>query len=75
MMKFLLYAPIISIVIGIIVGLCVSSSSRGSKPDWDPRLPDGENKMKKEYPKNPSIASQIDGRLTNVFTNPWEGIL
>lgn len=28
-----------------------------------------------EQPQNPTIAEQFDGRLTNVFKNPLEGIL
>jgi hypothetical protein len=86
-MKFLLYAPLISVGLAIGIPFIVAiiyeavkgaQSYRGSIPHQDIHLPDGEEyKDKVGTPKgdNPSIASQFDGRITNVFKNPWEGIL
>ena len=72
--------PVISIGIAVI-GLIASAFK---KPRYsggaciDVKMPDGEEyKDKVGTPDrgNPSIAQQFDGRLTNVFKNPMEGIL
>ena len=79
-MKILLYLPMISIIVGFIVGFIVSchKNSNGPVPHYDVHLPDGEeykDKIGTPERDHPSIAEQFDGRITNVFRNPWEGIL
>ncbi|MBO5922660.1 MAG: hypothetical protein J6Q48_09790 [Bacteroidaceae bacterium] len=66
-------------VIAIIIGACTQNKSYGSGPmSINTHLPDGEeykDKVGTPQGDNPSIAEQFDGRITNVFRNPWEGIL
>lgn len=77
---------IISIGIGFLIAgfivafivACFAGSSSGPAPHYDTHLPDGEEyKDKVGTPErdHPSIAEQFDSRITNVFRNPWDGIL
>ena len=83
MLIFLTIAPIISIALGLIIGLIVSvrrneTHQSGAGASMDVHLPDGEeykNKLGTPERDNPTIAEQLDGRLTNLFPNQWEGIL
>lgn len=82
-MMFLIVAPIISavlIIIGSIASICgVGKYNRGCYTGpMDYKLPDGEeykDKLGTPPSDNPTIAEQLDGRLTNVFKDPMEGIL
>lgn len=86
-MKILLYIPLIN---AAIIMVCFVISAFFDKSDKkttytegihvDTHLPDGEEyKDKVGSPKDadyrPDIADQFDSRLTNVFKNPWKGIL
>ena len=66
-------------VIAIIIGACTRYKSYGgSSMSINTHLPDGEEyKDKVGTPErdHPSIAEQFDSRITNVFRNPWDGIL
>lgn len=79
-MKFLLYAPVIisvAVVIMIIIVLCCGRSSSSSSSTRI-ELPDGSkyaDKMGTQKGDWPDLADQLDGRITNVFTNPKKGIL
>lgn len=79
-MKFLLYAPVIisvAVVIAIIIALCCGSSSASSSSTHI-ELPDGSkyaDKVGTQKGDWPDLADQLDGRITNVFTNPKKGIL
>lgn len=71
-----LFAPILIAIIGSCFQKDDYSVNGGTSVDI--HLPDGEEyKDKVGTPERdrPSIAEQFDGRLTNIFKNPWEGIL
>lgn len=60
-------APIIS---GVVALISVFKGQDASAP-----RPDDSYKYNQERTDYPGIAEQFDGRLTNVFRNPFEGIL
>lgn len=72
-----LFAPILI----AIIGSCFQKDNypvSGGGASIDVHLPDGEeykDKIGTPEKDRPSIAEQFDGRITNVFRNPWEGIL
>jgi len=74
-MIFLFFGPIIYIIV-MIIGTIVSAGSKHYEaPDLS--LKDGEEYKDVQHPapEYPDIADQLDTRLTNVFRNPWKGIL
>lgn len=82
-MQWLVIVPLINIGVWLIVGLVAlfrssDHSYKGPPLDIDTYMPDGEqykNVCQTTKEPNPTIAEQFDGRLTNIFRNPWEGIL
>lgn len=60
-------APVIS---GIVALISVLMGQGGSAP-----TPDDSYKFNRDYTDYPDIADQFDSRITNVFRNPWKGIL
>lgn len=78
LIMFLLLTPVIGVVliiIGIMIALCSNHEDKAAGqiqvyPDVPPVMP--EQKSSIDYP---DLADQLDGRLTNVFRNPWKGIL
>lgn len=83
-MQYLVLIPLINVGIWIIVALVSAFMNagkgykyKGPPLDIDTYMPDGEKykDVKVEHEPNPTIAEQFDGRLTNVFKNPLEGIL
>lgn len=75
-MIFLFFGPIIYIVV-MIIGTIVSAGSKHYEAPVDLSLKDGEEYKDMQHPTSeyPDIADQLDTRLTNVFRNPWKGIL
>lgn len=77
-------AVLLPIIVMIIVGICCRSGENsrvGGETDW--KNPTTET-TGKEYehkqvdvhtPDYHPLADQFDGRITNVFKNPWEDIL
>lgn len=81
-MIFLVILPVISMfiwIIGAIIGACKMIDGKyGDNVSINTKMPDGEeykDKVGTPDRDHPSIAQQFDGRLTNVFKNPMEGIL
>lgn len=82
-MRILAMVPVIEgviIVIAIIVYAIKPNKGVNSGVDISMHMPDGEEYKDKigtnpnsDY--RPDIADQFDGRLTNIFRNPWKGIL
>lgn len=79
LIMFLLYVPVIGVVlviIGIMIALCSKREDKAAGeeipvyPDVPSVMP--EQKSSVDYP---DLADQLDSRLTNVFRNPWKGIL
>ena len=77
---FIMAAPFISIGAWIIIAIVHAFNSNNSSsiqykggPKIAPDVPD--NIPERQLPDYPDIADQFDGRLTNVFKNPWKGIL
>lgn len=79
---WIVFVPILNIIIPIVV--CIIHAFRhpnqesGGSASYETRFPDGEEyKDKVGTPErdNPPLWTKVDGRLTNVFKNPWEGIL
>lgn len=75
-MTALVVMTIIGGVASIIMGICAFVLGTDTHyyqgpsthyEEYKPRTP--------QQPPNPTIAEQFDGRLTNVFRNPMEGIL
>lgn len=67
----------LSIIAGIAT-LIASSSKTNYKPPVSTPVTEVHQHVDvhvQEQPKWPTIAEQFDGRLTNVFKNPLEGIL
>ena len=60
-------APIVS---GIVALISVCKGQDASAP-----MPNDSYKFTQERTDYPDIADQIDTRFTNIFRNPWEGIL
>ena len=75
-MIFLFFGPIIYIVV-MIIGTIVSAGSKHYEAPVDLSLKNGEEYKDAQHstPEYPDIADQLDTRLTNVFRNPWKGIL
>ena len=70
-------APILIAIIGSLFQKDSYHISGAGTPT-NVHLPDGEeykDKVGTPQQNNPTIAEQFDGRITNVFRNPWEGIL
>ena len=63
----LIAAPTIS---GIVALISVLMGHEGSAP-----TPNASYKFHVEHTEYPDIADQFDSRITNVFRNPWKGIL
>ena len=78
MLTFLVLVPVINIV-AIVIGAIISAFSHSTTSHSVPfnEMPDGEKyaNLPKRQEEWPSLAEQMDGRLTNVFKNPYEGIL
>ena len=82
-MQWLVLIPLINVGIWVIVVIVSSfvhedkNTYKGPPLNIDTYMPDGEKykDVKVEHEPNPTIAEQFDGRLTNVFKNPLEGIL
>ena len=99
---FLLFMPVIGLVLGIIIALIYSSkngsgSYRGSShynnyssfesemrthnARVEQMMMEQENRRiteemhRQTHETEGSLAEKFDGRLTNIFRNPWEGIL
>lgn len=67
-------------ILSVIAGLIGLFFVDGKKTHFEPRHTEAETKVEvhvhQETPTQyPTIAEQFDGRLTNVFRNPLEGIL
>jgi hypothetical protein len=60
-------APIVS---GIVALISVYRGQDASAP-----MPNDSYKFNQERTDYPDIADQIDTRFTNIFRNPWKGIL
>lgn len=60
-------APIVSGVVALIATFRGHSTSAPT--------PDDSYKFNRERTDYPDIADQIDSRFTNIFRNPWKGIL
>lgn len=60
-------APIVS---GIVALISVYRGQDASTP-----MPNDSYKFNQERTDYPDIADQIDTRFTNIFRNPWKGIL
>ncbi len=79
-MKFLLYAPVIISIAVLVVIVIVLCSERSTSDASSTRieLPDGSkyaDKMGTQKGDWPDLADQLDGRITNIFTNPKKGVL
>lgn len=69
-------SSIISLIIGLIsifTGNYTPPSNSDVHIDVHVQTPPSQQTPPKE--EWPTIAEQFDGRLTNIFRNPWEGIL
>ena len=74
---FLLLVPAINLFILIVVRLA-QGERKGHHTDVNPIIMSPENHSApagEGYKDTSDIADKIDGRLTNVFTNPWKGVL
>ena len=78
-MLFLFYAPFICVggwIIGAIIGACIGGPKGSTDCHVRSSIPDPLPPEHIEgYHDDRTIADKIDGRLTNVLKNPWEGIL
>lgn len=81
-MLFLYYAPFIcfgGLIVGVIIGAIIDSERGGSGSStlsMKSSMPDPLPPEHVEgYHDDRSIADKIDGRLTNIVKNPWEGVL
>lgn len=81
-MMFLYYAPLICLggtLLGVFIGALISSereSSGSGSLTMKSSMPDPLPPEHVEgYHDDRSIADKVDGRLTNIVKNPWEGIL
>ena len=70
---FCIAGPAIGWLVAILISLC-SKRDGNYHMTYTPSEPTPTEK--KETPKDESsLADKLDTRLTNVFRNPWEGIL
>lgn len=72
---------IVAILVIVIIVWAASQSTTGVKPRTEPKQQVDvyihEEPMAKNTPfkETKSLSEQLDGRITNVFKNPWEDIL
>ena len=74
---FLLLVPAINLFILIVI-LLVQGEKKGHHTDVNPIIMSPENHSApagEGYKDTSDIADKIDGRLTNIFTNPWKEVL
>ena len=74
---FLLLVPAINLFILIAI-LLVQGEKKEHHTDVNPIIMSPENHSApagEGYKDTSDLADKFDGRLTNVFTNPWKGVL
>lgn len=74
---FLLLVPAINLVILIVI-LLAQGEKKGHHEDVNLTIMSPENHSApagEGYKDTSDIADKLDGRLTNVFTNPMKGVL
>ena len=73
---FCIAGPAIGWLVGIVVAALSEHHGNGHMSYTPSEPPQQQTEPRNEIPKDTSSpADKIDTRITNVFRNPWEGIL